>query len=102
LASFHLRAPVAVSASAQSAARTPGILLAAIEMPVPVQQQTIPTSARPEATASPTARPIWAHAVEPSAIAPKRSICAPRRSSSATRRSSSGPRSSAPIATRTR
>ena len=50
LASFHLRAPRAVSASAQRAARTPATLLAAIDAPVPVQQQTIPCSARPSAT----------------------------------------------------
>ena len=55
LASFHRRAPVAVSASAQRAARTPGTLLAAMETPVPVQQQTMPASASPAATASPTA-----------------------------------------------
>jgi hypothetical protein len=50
LASFHLRAPRAVSASPHSAARTPSTLLAAIEAPVPVQQQTMPCSARPSAT----------------------------------------------------
>ena len=49
-ASFHLRAPRAVSASPQSAARTPGTLFAAIDAPVPVQQQTMPWSARPSAT----------------------------------------------------
>ncbi len=42
LASFHLRAPRAVSASVHKAARTPSTLLAAIETPVPVQQHTIP------------------------------------------------------------
>jgi len=41
-ASFHLRAPAAVSASRQSAARTPGILFAAMLTPVPVEQQTTP------------------------------------------------------------
>ena len=41
LASFQRRAPAAVAASAHSAARTPSTLLAAIEAPVPVQQQTI-------------------------------------------------------------
>ncbi len=40
LASFHLRAPAAVSASPHRAARMPGTLLAAIDAPVPVQQQT--------------------------------------------------------------
>ena len=49
-ASFHLRAPAAVSASPQSAARMPGTLFAAIDAPVPVQQQTIPCSASPAAT----------------------------------------------------
>ena len=39
-ASFHLRAPSAVCASAHSAARMPGTLFAAIDAPVPVQQQT--------------------------------------------------------------
>ncbi len=43
-ASFHFRAPRAVSASAHSAARMPGTLLAAIDTPVPVQQHTTPTS----------------------------------------------------------
>ena len=41
MASFQVRAPRAVSASAQRAARIPATLLAAIEAPVPVQQQTI-------------------------------------------------------------
>src|SRR3954452_15005410 len=49
-ASFHLRAPRAVSASPHSAARTPGTLFAAIDAPVPVQQQTTPWSAAPAAT----------------------------------------------------
>jgi hypothetical protein len=40
LASFHRRAPRAVSASVHSAARTPATLLAAIDTPVPVQQHT--------------------------------------------------------------
>src|ERR1700682_5093099 len=42
LASFHLRAPLAVSASPPRAARTPGTLLAAIDTPVPVQQNSTP------------------------------------------------------------
>ncbi len=50
LASFQRRAPSAVGASRQSAARTPGTLLAAIEAPVPVQQATTAWSARPSAT----------------------------------------------------
>src|SRR3954469_24636889 len=49
-ASFHVRAPAAVAASAHSAARIPGTLLAAIDAPVPVQQQTTACSARPSAT----------------------------------------------------
>ncbi len=49
-ASFHLRAPSAVWASPHSAARIPATLLAAIEAPVPVQQQTTACSARPSAT----------------------------------------------------
>ena len=57
LASFHLRAPRAVSGSVHSAARTPGTLLAAIETPVPVQHHTMPRSARPSPTAAPTAWP---------------------------------------------
>ena len=55
LASFHLRAPRAVSASTHSAARTPGTLFAAMLTPVPVQQQTTPRSAAPDATATMTA-----------------------------------------------
>ena len=54
LASFHLRAPRAVSASTHSAARTPGTLFAAMLTPVPVQQQTTPCSCSPAATASAT------------------------------------------------
>src|SRR5581483_8689255 len=49
-ASFQCRAPAAVAASAQSAARMPGTLFAAIEAPVPVQQQTIACWARLSAT----------------------------------------------------
>src|SRR4051794_3537738 len=50
LASFQARAPAAVAASAHSAARMPVTLLAAIDAPVPVQQQTTACSARPSAT----------------------------------------------------
>ena len=50
LASFQRRAPAAVAASTHSAARTPRTLLAAIDAPVPVQQQTTACSARPSAT----------------------------------------------------
>ena len=41
-ASFHFRAPSAIHGSHASAARTPGTLLAAIDVPVPVQQNSIP------------------------------------------------------------
>ncbi len=107
LASFQVRAPAAVTASPQRAARTPRTLLAAIEMPVPVQQQTIPTSARPAATASPTARPIEAHSPQssrcaPGRSAPKRSTSIPRSASAPSKLSVSGPRSSEPIAQRIR
>jgi len=64
LASFHARAPEAVGASQHSAHRTPGILFAAIETPVPVQQHTIPrtvvSGAEAATTALPTARPTCA------------------------------------------
>ncbi len=50
LASFHSRAPPAVAASAQRAARTPATLFAAMLTPVPVQQQRTPHSASPSAT----------------------------------------------------
>ena len=56
-ASCQQRAPSAVSRSVQSAARTPATLFAAIETPVPVQHITMPNSARPSATDSPTDRP---------------------------------------------
>src|SRR6478609_12004682 len=49
-ASFHRRAPSAVGAYKHSAARTPGTLFAAMLAPVPVQQHTMPASARPSAT----------------------------------------------------
>src|SRR5215218_1004382 len=54
LAWFHTRAPRAVWASCTKAARMPGTLLAAILAPVPVQQQTMPSSASPAATVSAT------------------------------------------------
>src|SRR5437868_13522434 len=57
LASFQRRAPLAVSASAHKAARTPATLFAAIETPVPVQQNRTPCWQAPDATRSPTARP---------------------------------------------
>ena len=45
LASFHFRAPAAVAASVHSVARTPATLFAAIDVPVPVQQNSTPVSA---------------------------------------------------------
>ncbi len=41
-ASFHFRAPSAIQGSHTSAARTPGTLFAAIDVPVPVQQNSTP------------------------------------------------------------
>src|SRR2546421_9059106 len=57
LASSHMRAPFAVSASQHRAARTPGTLLAAILTPVPVQQKTTPWSALRLLTSSPIFSP---------------------------------------------
>jgi len=42
LASFQRLAPSAIHGSHASAARTPGTLFAAIDVPVPVQQNSIP------------------------------------------------------------
>src|SRR5580765_3638299 len=61
LASFHRRAPAAVGASAHNAARTPRTLLAAIDAPVPVQQNSTPVAHSPDATSSPTRAPTAAH-----------------------------------------
>ena len=49
-ASFQTARAAAEYASAHRAARTPGTLFAAMEAPVPVQQQTTAWSARPSAT----------------------------------------------------
>src|ERR1700687_6025009 len=57
LASFQRRAPLAVSASAHSAARIPGTLLAAIETPVPVQQNRTPCWQAPGGTPPPPSPP---------------------------------------------
>src|SRR5438874_6501476 len=85
LASFHLRAPRAVSASPHSAARIPWTLLAAIEAPVPVQQQTMPCSARPSATSRAAASlPHAQSSRSPSASAPWTIGSCPRRRSSST------------------
>src|SRR4051794_28648782 len=79
LASFQRRAPSAVAASAHSAARTPSTLLAAIEAPVPVQQQTIACSARPPATSRAAASQHHAQSARsPSASAPCSSGSCPR------------------------
>src|SRR5205814_2332819 len=60
-ASFHSRAPRAIHGSQASAARTPGTLLAAMAVPVPVQHITTPRSTSPWATAAPTAAPVSGH-----------------------------------------
>ena len=61
----------AVSASAHSAARTPPTLFAAIDAPVPVQQHTMPWSARPSATSRAAASLAQAQSSRsPSASAP--------------------------------
>ena len=70
-ASFQRRAPSAVGASAQSAARIPPTLFAAIDAPVPVQQQTTAWSARPSATSRAAASEAHAQSGRsPSASAP--------------------------------
>ena len=80
LASFQRRAPVAVAASAQSAARTPATLLAAIEAPVPVQQQTTACAARPAATSRAAASEAHAQSSErPANPAPRRPRARARR-----------------------
>jgi len=56
LASSSSRAWRAVKRSWQRAARTPRILLAAIETPAPLPQMRMPASAPPSRTATPTAR----------------------------------------------
>src|SRR5918999_2085485 len=99
LASFHLRAPRAVSASAQSAARAPGTLFAAIEAPVPVQQHTMPCSARPSATSRAAASLAQAQSSRsPSLSAPCTIGSCPRRRSSSTTASATPVRSSAATA----
>ena len=89
--------PRAVTASVQSAARTPRTLLAAMLTPVPVQQHTTPRSQRPEPTASPTSRPASGHG-SPNATT---STSWPRSASRAMIASVSGVCSSVPNATRT-
>ena len=57
LASLWRRARPAVVTSWTSAARIPATLLAAMLMPIPVPHTQMPRSARPSATARPTASP---------------------------------------------
>ena len=57
LAWLWARASRAVVTSWTTAARTPSILLAAMEMPMPVPQAHTPSWARPSVTARPTAAP---------------------------------------------
>ena len=56
LASLCRRASSAVAASWTSAARMPGTLLAAMEMPMPVEQMRTPSLAEPPTTSAATAR----------------------------------------------
>src|SRR4051794_9311836 len=100
-ASFHLRAPAAVGASPHSAARTPGTLFAAIDAPVPVQQQTTACSARPSTTSRAAASAHHAQSSRPpSASAPWTTGSCPRRRSSSTTASAIPVRSSAATAIR--
>src|SRR4051794_17554324 len=100
-ASFHRRAPPAVSASVQSAARTPRTLFAAIDAPVPVQQNRTPVSASCVATCSPTRRPTSAHCRSSPAGGPTSTTSAPRSRRSSTTASVSAVRSSDPTTMRT-
>src|SRR5918992_5780595 len=96
LASFQRRAPLAVSASPHSAARMPRTLFAAMEAPVPVQQQTTACSARPSATSRAAASEAQAQSSRSSSFsAPCRSGSWPRRRSSSTTASATPVRSSA-------
>src|SRR5919197_1937924 len=95
-ASFHLRAPSAVGASPHSAARTPSTLLAAIDAPVPVQQQTTAWSARPSATSRAAASEAHAQSSRSaSSSAPCVTTSWPRLRSSSTTASAIPTRSSA-------
>src|SRR3954454_620439 len=98
-ASFHLRAPRAVSASSHNAARTPATLFAAIDAPVPVQQQTTPCSARPSATSRAAASLPHAQSSRSLSVsAPCGSTSWPREISAATTASATPVRSSAATA----
>ena len=86
----------AVAASRHSAARTPSTLLAAIEAPVPVQQQTTPCSARPSATSRAAASEAHAQSSRSLSLrAPWASVLWPRRSTRPPERASHAGRSSA-------
>src|SRR5260370_17074196 len=82
----------------------PGVLLAAMEAPVPVQQQTMPSSASPAATARATLPETSGQSTSasPFASGPKGSTSWPRRVSSSTSRSVRWVRSSLPTAIFTR
>ncbi len=102
-ASLYRRAPRAVSASPQSAARAPAILLAAIDAPVPVQQQTMPWSASAAATARATRALVTGQStsVSPAAAGangPTRTTSWPRCSRSSTSASVNSVFSSLPSA----
>lgn len=86
LASFQRRAPSAVYASVHRAARTPATLFAAIDAPVPVQQQTTAWSEVPAATSRAAASEQNAHWVlSPGLSAPCVSTSWPRARNSVTR-----------------
>ncbi len=101
LASFQRRAPRAVSASVHSAARTPATLLAAMEAPVPVQQQRTAVSVSPSATSSPTRRPTSAQPRSCPPGGPTRTTSWPRFRRSSATASVRVVRSSLPSAIRT-
>src|SRR3954449_6754233 len=91
-ASFHLRARSAIQGSHASAARTPGTLFAAIDVPVPVQQNSIPSSASPAATERATRAATSGHRSR------SRTVTSwPRLRSSSTTASATAPSSSAPM-----
>ena len=99
LASLYIRAPRAVSASAQRAARIPETLLAAMLTPVPVQQNRTPWSQSPDDTRSATRRATPAHCVaSPSFKAPWSSTSIPCSESSRATPSATGDFSSLPMA----
>src|SRR5581483_11319973 len=98
LASFHRRAPAAVCASVHRAARTPGTLFAAIDAPVPVQQNSTAVSQSPPETSSPTRRPTSAHSSSSPPGGPTATTSWPRATRASATASVSGVRSSEPSA----